>query len=485
VIVSSRSAVELRCGDPTIERAFEIALDDLAYNLVSLKDGLLEREEPVFRAGGGYEKPWTRDAAINVWNGAGLLHATEARNTLLATLEHTPTGLRIAQEYDQYWDAIIWTLGAWSYYLSSGDLDFLSLALRAGRATLSELEQQELDDDLRLFRGPGVYGDGVAAYPDVYAGTKGGHSNILRWVEANPDQAAPRGHGLPMHALSTNCLYARVYEVLASMADAVGEESDPAWSANAMGLREAINRHFWSGKRGHYRYLVDDFGGSDGQEGLGHSFAILFGVADAHRRESIFRTQHVTGEGIACVWPAFDRYRRDGHYGRHSGTIWPMVQGFWAEAAALHGRGDLAATELRALARRAVRDGQFFELYHPETGAPYGGLQEWEGRGIVDDWPSYPHQTWSATAFVRIVLRALAGISLTTDGIRFDPRLTGVLERLELRGIPYRGSTIELVVAGEGDVARTVRIGGREVDVALVTPGTDGSVTVEIELSRE
>src|SRR5438034_5102720 len=208
----------LRCGDPTIERAFEIALEDLAFNIVPLRDGLLEHEAPVFRAGEGYEKPWTRDAAINVWSGGGLLYPEIGRNTLLATLAGGDDRLRIGDEYDQYWDRIIWTLGAWWLYLFAGDREFLALALEAARNTLRSLEETELDPDLDLFRGPAVYGDGVAAYPDIYAQTVGGHSSILRWPAANPEAASRPGRGLPMHALSTNCLYAYVYDVLVAMA---------------------------------------------------------------------------------------------------------------------------------------------------------------------------------------------------------------------------------------------------------------------------
>jgi hypothetical protein len=76
-----------RSGSPTAERAFSIALDDLASNIVPFSEGLLDREAPVLRAGAGYEKTWTRDAAINVWNGAGLLYPAEGRNTLLSVLE--------------------------------------------------------------------------------------------------------------------------------------------------------------------------------------------------------------------------------------------------------------------------------------------------------------------------------------------------------------------------------------------------------------
>ena len=472
----------LHCGDSVIERAFAIALHDLAFNIVRLQDGLLEREARVFRAGGGYDKPWTRDAAINVWSGAGLLYPEIARNTLLATLDRDANGLSIAAEYEQYWDRIIWTLGAWSFYLFTGDREFLALALDAAANTMRSLEATEFSAELHLFRGPAVYGDGVAGYPDVYTRTLGGHSSILRWSAANPEAASRPGRGLPMHALSTNCLYAFVYDVLDAMARELGVAPDPRWETRSERIREAINTHFWIPEREHYRYLVDPFGGSDVQEGLGHAFAILFDVADDTRREALLRAQTITPNGIPCLWPCFDRYRRDEHYGRHSGTVWPPIQGFWAEAVSRCGRADLFEFELRTLAARAVRDGQYFELYHPETGLPYGGLQEWESRGIVDDWESFPHQTWSATAFIRMIVMCVAGTRFDVDAVRFEPLIPPTFERIDLVGLPYRNATLGISIRGRGNYVERVLLDGREAEAPSIPADAAGTHSIEIML---
>jgi hypothetical protein len=449
-------------SSPTAERAFSIALGDLRSNIVPFSEGLLDREAPVFRAGAGYERTWTRDAAINVWNGAGLLYPAEARNTLLSVLDRENGDVVIGGPYDQYWDAIIWTLGAWAFYLFTGDRGLLELAFEATRNSLRYYEETEFTPELTLFRGPAVYGDGVAAYPDVYAQTPGPDSMILNWSAAHSDRASRPGRGLPMHALSTNCVYFRVYQVAFEMARELGRSPDSDWRVKAADLRDAINRNFWLPHAGYFRYLVDPFGGSDVQEGFGHSFAILFGIADAERRESVFETQHVTSAGIPCLWPCFNRYRRDGDYGRHSGTVWPPIQGFWAEAAARHRKVDLFAFEFEMLARHAVRDGQFFEIYHPDTGSPYGGLQESEASGSIETWESLPHQTWSATAFLRMVLFGLAGMRFDVGGIRFEPLLPRGLEHVELHGLRYRDATIDLVLEGAGADLAHVLVNGEE-----------------------
>ena len=57
-----------------------------------------------------YDRPWTRDAAINSWNALSFIWPDLAEETLTAVLtDDQQTGLRIG---GQYWDAIIWAQAA-------------------------------------------------------------------------------------------------------------------------------------------------------------------------------------------------------------------------------------------------------------------------------------------------------------------------------------------------------------------------------------
>lgn len=147
----------LHTDNPRVNRAYRIALGDLLGNVQPFQDGLLESEQPVILAGLDYDTPWTRDAAINVWNGLGLIWPDVARNTLLSVLERRDGRILIG---GQYWDAILWSVGAWPYYLYTGDREFLSLAFEAVRNSLEYFETEEYDPEYGLFRGPAVYGNG-------------------------------------------------------------------------------------------------------------------------------------------------------------------------------------------------------------------------------------------------------------------------------------------------------------------------------------
>jgi glyoxylase-like metal-dependent hydrolase (beta-lactamase superfamily II) len=452
-------APTLRTSDRKVDQAFRIALGDLAGNVVEYRSGLLARPAPVLVAGLGYATPWTRDASVNVWNGLSLIAPEVARNTLLAVVEETGSGPRIVGG-DQYWDAVVWASGAWRHYLATADREFLKLALRAVENSLAFYEATEFDATDGLFRGPG-WSDGVSGYPDAYAATKG-ESGIQAWPKANPARASHPGFGIPMKALSTNCLYYGAYRAATAMRDELGLAADAALARKAEQLRQAINAKLWDERRGHYLFLTGPFGPSGRQEALGHAYAILFGVADARQARLIFEHQHVAPAGVPCLWPNLERYRGpDGKgFARHAGTVWPQIQGMWALAAALHGRVGAFAHELTQLAGHATRDRQFAEVYHPLTGEIYGGWQERKGRMAL--WTAQPRQSWAASAFVRMAVHGLAGVELERDGVRFAPCAPPGIGPVELGNLQVREARLDVTVRGQGARVRRLMVAGVE-----------------------
>ena len=408
----------------------------MLYNVGLFKDGLLKEKVPVLLAGGGYDTPWTRDAAINTWNAAGLLLPEVAKNTLLSVLTEDGYGRRIG---GQYWDAVIWTTGAYRYWLYTGDDAFLPLIRECTVNSLAYFEDTEWDEKMGLFRGPACYGDGIAAYPDRYVTVGGG---ILAWPEhVPPEERAPKGYGIPLFTVSTNCLYAECYRLAHVMT------GDARYAEKHEALKARINEVFWDEKKGIYDYAVDAKGREDRQEALGQSFAILFDIADDEKKARILENCVVSENGICCLYPTYERYLPYG-IGRHSGTVWPFAQAFFADAA-VSLRPDRSAFELETLTRNALRSGQFYEIYHPQTGEPYGGAQETDGP-MKPDWASVPHQTWSATGYLRMLLFDLAGLHISEDGIHIHPARIADIQTLTLEGLRYRGAVIDLTVTPGG-----------------------------------
>jgi hypothetical protein len=233
---------------------------------------------------------------------------------------------------------------------------------------------------------------------------------------------------------------------------------------------------------GSYRYLLDAHDTQDRQEGFGHGFAVLFGVADADQVRSVFDHQHVTAHGIPCVWPPYERYSNaeETAFGRHCGTVWPQVNAVWAAAAAQNGRPDLAMFELYSLAEKACRDARFAEIYHSQTGEPYGGLQETAPAGAIALWKACDRQTWCATGYIYMVLSVLLGLRFSPAGIALLPYLPREAAPIELSGLLYRGAQLDLVVERRPGQEKGMWRNGIRQDRAFVPSTVDGAQEVHL-----
>lgn len=458
-----------------INSAYRMAVSTLSANILPFKDGVLENAEPVIIAGLGYSTPWTRDAAINTWNAGGLICPTVAKNTLLSVISKNENGFFIEGEY---WDRIIWVIGAWQYYLYTGDIEFLKIALSATENSLEFFEKTEFSEEYGLFRGPACYGDGVAAYPDIYA--KHGKAGIMSFASECRDLCEGVGVGIPMHTLSTNCLYYEAYVLADKMRKEFGYA--PQYVEKADKLKNAINKHFWDETKKTYNYICDKFGGSDASEGMGLSFVILFDIASDEQKKEVLNNIYVSSHGIPCVYPSFSRYDTNDGFGcgRHSGTVWPHIQGFFASAAAKNERKDLFENEFVAQTNNALKYGQFAEIYHPETGEIYGGLQESKSEGIRY-WESQPWQTWSATAYLRNIYFDILGMKFDTDGIRFFPVGSELFYKGTLSNLKYRNSILSITVKGNGNRIQSFKINGEESE-AFISSAVQGIQKIEILL---
>ena len=76
--------VRFACDNDVLTRAYEVALNDALLNIHMFQDGALTEPARCIMAGEIYDTPWTRDAAINVWNAFALLDRDVSRNTLMS-----------------------------------------------------------------------------------------------------------------------------------------------------------------------------------------------------------------------------------------------------------------------------------------------------------------------------------------------------------------------------------------------------------------
>lgn len=430
------------------------------------------------RAGGGYDQPWTRDASVNSWNAANLLEPVAARNTLWAVVKRDQDGRLIVQQDKEWWDQVIWVTAAWQHFAVTGDRAFLRDAYETAVDTLRVDREKHFNKKYGLFEGPAFLNDGIAGYPAPPADAKESRGSFVL------DYPGADG----MMALSTNCLYVAAYENAARMAVVLGRPAKEAAALRERGLRLAgrIRARFWMAKAGRFGYLIPGAGSLKGklelgslepyQEGSGEAFAVLFGVATREQAHEVLEHSKLLPYGIPDVGPSFARYRGE-RPGRHNAIVWPMVEGFWGDAAAR--AGDVAgfAKAMNGLADLAAGSGgHFYEIYNGTTGKPDGGWQ------VGHEWKSQPDQTWSATAYLRMVFTDLFGMRFQPDGIVFKPTLPRGWGAVSLTGVHYRNALLTIRLRGAGDVVRSFRLDRKKRETARIPAGLRGRHVVEIVL---
>jgi glycogen debranching enzyme len=423
--------------------AYAMALDNVFHiNTVPADEahrssGLLTGPAPsMVRAGGGYPAAWTRDASINSWNAISLLAPDLARNTLFAVVDRDADGYIVRQD-NQQWDQAIWVVAAWHHYLVTGDREFLAKAYAISLRTLATHEAKAFDATSGLFLGPSVINDGISGYPEPVADAAERQGSFVLDYPASGKVAA----------LSTNAVHEEAYRSAGRMARALGQATqEGALNARADRLSHAIDLAFFDSRSGRYRYLFAPGMALEteaSQEGLGLSFVLLFGLADDRRADAIIAQAQRAPWGIEDVTPAFRRYSDD-RPGRHNNVVWPMIQGFWGSGVAAHGDVDALGVVLRQAAQLAARSGGFWEIYNARTGEVDGGWQ------TGHHWPSEKDQTWSATAYLRLIDEGLFGLHPDEDGLRLRPLLPAGVGAATLGGIHYRGATLSVSIDGEG-----------------------------------
>src|ERR1035437_5240578 len=108
------SAQKIICDNSNFSDAFKLAINTVDINI---RRGILA-------AGGDYGGEWTRDIAINTWNGVSFLRPEVAKQSLWSvTIKKDSIG-------HQYWDQIIWVVAALNHYKVTGDLEFLKQAYK-------------------------------------------------------------------------------------------------------------------------------------------------------------------------------------------------------------------------------------------------------------------------------------------------------------------------------------------------------------------
>lgn len=439
-----------------LNKVFSVAVETLYKNV----------KDSIINAGGTYGGEWTRDVSINSWNAANMLIPEVARFSLWNVTTDSRTYIG-----HQYWDQIIWVTGAYDYYLATRDEAFLKQAYIVSSNSMEKLEKEVFDRQYGLFTGPSVFNDGIAGYEEPVFDPLVNSSYVLNYPEAKY-----------IKCLSTNCIYYNAYKILAIMASKFGTKKEVReYSQKAETLKQSIRKYLFDIEAMRLDYLVDGHGNIHHfQEGLGIAFAIMFGVVNDEEAQKIVDKVYVGPYGLPSIYPSFKRFSKE-HPGRHNVLVWPFVNAFWAEAALNVGRTDKFVFELENMCNLVLDSKNcFYEIYDTYTGKVRGGWQA----GSEKEWESVFNQTWSATGFLRMVLRGILGLEFSEKGLCITPNAY-LLEHFGFKSLSdLRCQAGKLLIkrTGFGCKMKEIRINGKVVGktFAFLSVPHEANTTIEI-----
>ncbi|MCM1071875.1 MAG: hypothetical protein NC210_07600 [[Clostridium] fimetarium] len=353
----------------------------------------------------------------------------------------TRNGLPVPPELSRYsWPVVRgnaqWLMAAAETAVAGGDERWSRQVLSSARQIL------ELDTRMALDRGLGLF------------------KGVPRYL-ANPGSRFPDWMG-PVElyqalTLAENAAYHAALLRLEQIASASGRESGIAYPAAA--LREAVNRELWNPRTGRYGALL--YGNPafpvrlQGADNAAQAVAILGGTASEAMAASIAANTPAAPFGPTTLSPA-----------------WP---------------GDsVSATEMPPTLQRVMWMAAMAATGNETAySAAASALIAGRARELLDQVPgSAPRPGGEAARPVAsLILRGFLGAKFTPEGLYLNPAVPSWLPADKtIRGLRYRGATLDITITGTGRALATFTIDGKPA-TPFIPAGLTGRHEIAITLA--
>lgn len=396
-------------------------------------DEMVNAVEPdtTLRTGKEWAGVWTRDVSYSIILSMAYMQPEASR----ISLEHkiTPDG-RIIQDTGSggAWpvssDRQIWAVAAYELYKVTGDKDWLR--------KIYPVIRRSLNDDLAT-----VYTRGN----DL----PGGETSFIDWREQSYPRWMQTADIYTSQAMGTAAVHAQAWNVLALIADELGDKAEAAKAhAQAGKVRDAINREFWSDADGNY--MMYNYGRdfpliNPRHETLGSSLAVLYDIAPADRAVAVTEHNPVTPFGPGIFYPQIADMPP-----YHNNALWPFVASYWTLANAKAGNEQGTLYGIGSVFRPAALFATNKENFVLDNG------------DIATELNS-SNMLWSLSGNIAITCRVLFGINFEKDGLRFAPFVPKALaDTRTLDNFRYRDAVLNITVRGYGDRISSFTLNGKE-----------------------
>ena len=329
-------------------------------------------------------------------------------------------------------DRLIWACAAWQVYLATGNRQWLKYARKVILATLGEVDPVTFCQQRYLVHGCDSYSSPELQYP--------------RWMQPKDYYESLR--------LSTNAIYARCHYVLSLIDEELFLDSEQHYLTYRR-VKDSINQTMWNERLGRYCAFVADevfARQSNFTCNLAQAACVLFGIADDDRASTLIARTPFYLTGIPTLYPS-----------RHSapnGNQEAFVQGLWNIAAA------------RTDNQRALRYG-------------LAALYRWAAfNGFGSSAASPQHNVLAACAVAAMSLKITAGITLSPEGIEFNPYVPDCFTGTRtITGIRYRQATFNLTIVGAGSEVKSFELDGKQLNTNFIHSDITGEHNITITLA--
>ena len=361
----------------------------------------------------------------------------------MATLRAMVDGDSIIMQREGQWpvvsDHIGWATAAWEVYKVTGDSLWLSYSRRVIEKTLAINSQVLFDQSTGLVHGAG------------YTTSKPLGERRMTWMGYNDLFACM--------ALGNNILTGFSYAILADMCEELEIEND--YQTEARHIKDAINQHLWNEDKGFYSSFLYGIAyprKSPLTDNTSQAMCVLWGIADDDRAESLIAHTPVSDLGVNVTYPAsipVEPY--------FTNSSWATTQALWNLAAVMVGN------------ENALRRG---------LGALYRAQALYQSHDIhIKDIDTDHLGTGASNA--AMVLKVLAGMHFTPDGIEFAPMVpAGMDGKKTLRGLNYRKAVLDVTIQGFGNEIVSITDNGTPLESAFLPYFIEGRHHIVITLKQ-
>lgn len=336
-------------------------------------------------------------------------------------------------------DHIGWATAAWEVYKITGDREWLSYCRRVIEKTLTINHDVLFDLRTGLIHGAG------------YTSSRPLGVRRMTWMGYNDLFACM--------SLGNNILTGNAYAILAEMCDELGIENE--YQKDAQRLKDAINQHLWNEDKGLYSSFLYGMAyprQSPLTDNTSQAMCVLWGIADDDRAESLIANTPVSNLGVNVTYPAGNPIEP-----YFANSSWATTQALWNLAAAWVGN------------ENALRHGM---------GALFRAQALYQTRGIHIEGRNIDYLGTCASD-AAMILRVLAGMNFTADGIEFAPLVPACMPgKKTLKGFNYRRAVLDLTIDGTGHDVASITDNGQPLESAFLPNDIEGNHHIEITLTE-